>query len=281
MSKDLVKVDDQGVVDADIIDVTDQYGVVLKIEHDRMTQTAQARPRDMALVRRSLEQSLAAFPESADGAFYVLPRGGDKIEGPSVKAARELVRAWGNLTVTANIIAADDDHAVVQGVATDFQTSTRLEAPPIRVSRMSKRKGQMVRLNADDWNNKIAIASSKAWRNAALLIIPSGMIEAYVELCKNIIKDRKKPPGRPNKAKVREQILKGFDSWPALTAEVLATLVGVADIADCTEDQKVSLRGLVTALREGTTTVEACLEQVSGVVEQGVSPEGDTATLQE
>lgn len=248
---------------------------LVRLENDKLQAVAVQRPRDVIKVRDSVFAELEAIPEIAETAWYCLPRGDKKIEGPTVNTARRLAQAWGNCLVEWRIIDLTDDSAEVRGVAIDLQSNYRYQVP-LFVSRYQTVKGQMKRLNDDMWNNKIKAAGAKAMRNAIFGVVPEGLVNAYVKRAQEIVSQGVRStgkPGRPPKSDSsrREKVLREFNQWPQISEEILESLAG-GKLAELSDEGARLLWGIRNSLKEGGLTEDQIVRQYA---EQLFSDSGD------
>lgn len=87
---------------------------------------AQSIPRDRGRAEAEMRDTCARLTV-ANRAFYSMPRGRSKVEGPTVHLARELARIWGNIDYGVRELRRDDDQGVseIQAFAWDQQTNVR------------------------------------------------------------------------------------------------------------------------------------------------------------
>lgn len=165
---------------------------ITKIENETQQAFAVQKPRELTNVFQAAMAGLSFSPEYASRAFYTIPYknaegGTEKIEGPSIKAAMELARCWGNCANATRIVQELDDRIVVEGVFADHQTNmwTRRE---YSVSKMvwSRKLKAVIPLREDRLNMAIQAGMSKAVRNAILSSLPVYLVDQYFQTAKKI-----------------------------------------------------------------------------------------------
>lgn len=64
-------------------------------------------------------------PSMAEKAFYSFPRGGQTVEGPTIRFAEELARCWGNIDYGIKELSQDDGKSEMQAYAWDLETNAQ------------------------------------------------------------------------------------------------------------------------------------------------------------
>lgn len=123
----------------------------------------------------------------ADDAMWSFPRGGQKISGPSVQAARELARCWGNITFGLRVVDVDDTYVHIKGRACDLESNTCVEAEDKfekKIQRKNSRTGiseWVVAVDERDLRELINRRGSILVRNCILQIIPPDVIDSAMD----------------------------------------------------------------------------------------------------
>lgn len=87
-----------------------------------MAELALRRPRKVEECFMKMKL-LAQRPSMAEVAIYQFPRGGKKVTGVSVKAARPLATAWGNMQIGQQIIGRSAEEMHIMGFAWDIENN--------------------------------------------------------------------------------------------------------------------------------------------------------------
>lgn len=227
---------------------------IIRAENDSQTRVAIERPRaeDKLLARALHELDLA--PEEAALSYYSIPyregekdaKGKDKIthvEGLTINAANALLRLWGNCAVAARLVAEDATTWTLAGILHDHETNSRYERPFPASKYLRRRDGRQVLLTGRQAEAALLAAASKATRNVILQAIPAYIRLRYLARAKEIVAGSVKVP----------DILKAFQSINVTREHLEAHLDVPAD--RWTPAHVATLRGLYTAIREGSTTV--------------------------
>src|SRR5688572_11197600 len=151
-------------------------------------------PRDMDTVRNKVLKACAR-PRFAETARYALPRGGKKIEGPSIRFAEEAARALGNVSIDSAVVHDDGERRIIRVTVTDVEANLPLSHDVVvekYVERNQLKPGQEAlssRVNSagrvvyrvtageDDLLVKQAALTSKAVRTLVLRILPGDILE--------------------------------------------------------------------------------------------------------
>ena len=196
--------------------------------------------RDEALQMVTLSESVAGQ------CIYALPRDGKTIEGPSARFAEVIASAWGNNRAGARVIDDRGDFVVAQGVFHDLERNVAITYEVQR--RVTDKHGR--RFKPDMIGVTANAACSIALRNAILKGVPKAFWEdMYAEARKVIMGDVQTLANR------RANALEGFRRFGVSPEQVCAKL-DVAGVEDIGLEHLVTLRGLLTAIKDGDTTPE-------------------------
>ena len=108
-----------------------ENSALVEVEQSRAIQQVQAAmiiakkfPRDE---RASMDRILNACTRQglADQAIYAYPRGGQTIEGPSIRLAEVIGQHWGNFEYGVVELEQNNGVSVCQSYAWDLETNTR------------------------------------------------------------------------------------------------------------------------------------------------------------
>jgi len=213
---------------------------------DVQISTAKKYPRS---VDKALKEALTLATldeETAGSMFYALPRSGKTIEGPSARLAEIMAYSWGNLRVDADIVAEDRTTVTAMGTCFDLEKNVAVR---VRVKRrITDKRG--VRYNEDMIGVTSNAAVSIALRNCVFKVIPAALTRRiYGEA-------RKASLGKGGTiTQKRQKALEWFTKL-GITEDQVFEQLGVRGIDDIGEEQLITLRGLVTAIKDGETSVE-------------------------
>ena len=124
----------------------------------------------------------------AQSAVYSYPRGGQPVEGPSIRLAETLAQEWGNIQYGIRELSQSNGESTVEAFAWDIQTNTRqvkvFQVPHVRYSK----KGKQVLTDPRDIYEVVANNGARRLRACILGVIPGDVIEAAMEQCSITLK---------------------------------------------------------------------------------------------
>lgn len=213
---------------------------------DVQISTAKKYPRS---VDRALKEALTLATldeETAASMFYVLPRGGKRIEGPSARLAEVMAYSWGNLRADADIVAEDRTHVTAMGTCFDLEKNVAIR---VRVKRRITNK-QGKRFDEDMIGVTSNAGISIALRNAVFKVIPAALVKKVYESA------RQASIGKGGTITQKRQNAMDWFAKVGVTEQQVFDVLGVRGMDDIGEDELIQLRGLRTAIKDGETTVE-------------------------
>ena len=214
-------------------------------EVDMQIATAKAYPRDVKTSLERIKAMAKADEETANGCFYHLSRGGSDINGVSVRMAEIIAACWGNLRVQSRIIGNDGRTITAQGVCHDLETNLAVSVEVKR--RIVDSKG---RTYSEDMQVVTGNAAcSIAFRNAVLKVVPKAVTQGVINEIQAEVKEN------IDIAKSRQQCVGYFVSL-GVSEKQLFEFLDVNSMEEITADMIMNLRGIATAIKEGTTTVQ-------------------------
>lgn len=220
--------------------------VISKAEMDQQIATAHQYKRS---IRRFLDESrdlVTLSEEVAEECIYSLPRGGKVIEGPSARFAEVIFSSWGNCRAGARIIDEGAEFVTAQGFFHDLEKNCAMTYEVKR--RITDKYGK--RFNADMIAVTANAACSIAMRNAILRGIPKAIWSTlYNEARRVVAGDEKTLTAR------RDAAMSALQKMGATKDQVLG-LLSVSGVEDIGQDELVTLRGVVSAVRDGATTID-------------------------
>lgn len=133
-------------------------------------------------------------PTMAAKAFYSFPRGGQTVEGPTIRFAEELARCWGNIDYGIKELSQDDGKSEMQAYAWDLETNAQSVQNFTNPHQREQGK-KMVNLTSqrDIYENNANMATRRL-RSRILAILPSWFVEDAVEECKKTLAGRNDTP---------------------------------------------------------------------------------------
>lgn len=219
---------------------------ISKAEIDKQIATAHAYPRSIEKFKSKCMATLKAYPEIAKECFYILPRAGKQIEGPSVRLAELVALNYQNLRVGSRVTDESREFIMAQGICHDLENNVAVSFEVRR--RITDRDG--VRYNTDMIGVTGNAAAAIARRNAVFGVIPKMLWNPLYEEARNLARGSAKS----RRAEV-EAALVGFERLK-VKREIVFEYLGVSDADKITGDQLVTLIGIGNAIKNGETSPE-------------------------
>lgn len=215
-----------------------------EIEHQ--ISTARRFPRSIKRFRDEALQMVTLSESVAEQCVYALPRDGKTIEGPSARFAEIIISAWGNNRAGARVTDESNDFVTAQGVFHDLERNVAITYEVQR--RITDKNGR--RYKPDMIGVTANAACSIALRNAILRGVPKAFWEdIYSEARKVIMGNVQTLANR------RAAAIAAFQRFGILPERVCEKL-GVPGIEDIGLEHLVTLRGLLTAIKDGDVSPE-------------------------
>lgn len=228
-------------------------------ELDAQIATAKAYPRNLSRVLNNIETLATMDEETAGACFYILRRQGKAIEGPSVRMAEIIASSWGNIRVQARIIANDGKMITAQGICHDLESNYAVSAEVKR--RITGKDGRTYSEDMQVVTGNAACAI--AMRNALFKVVPMALVKKVIDKAKQV--------SLGNATSLEECRVKMLDFFQKIGVDQqhIFDYLSVTKIEEIDTDMVVELRGLTTAIKEGTTTVqETFFPKVGAVASQ-------------
>lgn len=232
-------------------------------EIDMQVATAHKFPRSIKRFRQEALQMVTLNESVAESCIYALPRGNKTIEGPSARFAEVVASAWGNCRAGARVVSDAGDFITAQGVFHDLERNVAIT---YEVQRRITDKNNR-RFNADMIGVTGNAASSIALRNAILKGVPKAFWDDMYQAARAVVMG-----DFSTLANRRADALKALVAY-GVTQEQVFVKLGVEGAADIGLDHLVTLRGLITALKEGDTTPEQAFAAEDGGAKQANTAE--------
>lgn len=243
---ELIDVEDEGRV---LIDNGAMVAAISRAEIDCQITTAKQYPRSITVFKRQAMEMATIDEETAESMFYTLPRAGKKIQGPSIRMAEVVGACYGNLRYGARIVSTDSSFITAQGACHDLEKNIAISYEIRR--RITDKTGK--RFNDDMIQTTGNAAMSIALREAIFRVVPRSLFNSIYEAAKTTA---------IGKAKTMSEQRHGAFDWfkkAGATEPQLLAFLERKGIDDVTTEDIVTLRGLVTSIKEGDITIEDAL----------------------
>ena len=133
-------------------------------------------------------------PTMAAKAFYSFPRGGQTVEGPTIRFAEELARCWGNIDYGIKELSQDDGKSEMQAYAWDLETNAQ-SVQNFTNPHQREQGRKMVTLTSqrDIYENNANMATRRL-RSRILAILPAWFVEDAIAECKKTLSGQNDTP---------------------------------------------------------------------------------------
>lgn len=234
-------------VEGPVVDVAEEKALaaINRSEIDMQIATAKQWPRHVEKATALMKASIST-PEVAAACFYVIPRGGKKIEGPGVRMAELVAVRYGNIRIGSRIVSVGQTQVKAQWAAHDLE-SNYATSGEVTV-KITDRHGN--RFSEDMINVTCLAALAKARRNAIFAIVPGTIVQDLMRQAKHMVTGG----DMPIEAK-REKAMSYFRKLGVDDDRILAAIERTA-VEEITLDDLADLHGIATAIRDGDTTID-------------------------
>ena len=223
-----------------------------RAEIDMQIATAKRFPRNIQQCLDNIRALSMIDEETMESCFYHLERK-DKdgqikeIEGMSVRMAEIFVSCWGNLRVATRIIGNDGRKITAQGICFDVQNNVAVSSETSR--RITNKSGKTY---SDDMQIVTGNAASAiAFRNAVFKVIPAAVTKSVT----NEIKQRLLEMTSTKISQKRKSAVEWFTKR-GVTEDELRKYLGTDNLETISAEAIVVLRGVATAIREGSSSID-------------------------
>ncbi|MCU5706105.1 hypothetical protein OCF67_18155 [Bacillus wiedmannii] len=182
----------------------------------------------------------------AENAVYQYPKGGQKVQGPSIRLAEVIARNWGNIDYGIIELDQKDGESSMMAYAWDLETNTR-QTKIFTVKHERKAKGKTNKLtDSRDVYELTANMGTRRMRACILGIIPGDIVDAAVQKCNDTLVNGQKEPLEDRLRKALDAFKKEF----GVTKEMIEDSFQL-NIDAFTEHDFVKLGRIYTSIREG------------------------------
>jgi hypothetical protein len=207
-------------------------------------------PRDTFI---SFEKIMKACERKilAETAIYEYPRGGQKVQGPSIRLAEVLAQNWGNIDFGIMELEQKVGESTVMAYAWDLETNTR-QTKIFTVKHERKARGTTNKLtDSRDIYELVANMGARRMRACVLGVIPGDIVEAAMGKCQDTLINGQKEPLEDRLRKALDLFKKEF----GVTKEMIEKHVG-SNLDAFTEHDYLKIARIFTSLRDGMAKKE-------------------------
>lgn len=188
-------------------------------------------------------------PYLAEQAMYAYPRGGQLVEGPSIRLAESMAQSWGNLDCGIREVSQANGVSVAEAYAIDLQTNTRVTKVFHVPHTRDTKKGKQKLTDSRDIYELVANQGARRLRACILAIIPGDVIEAAVAQCRKTLETSEIP--------MSEQIKRLVIAFDEIGVKVEHLEARLGHNLDATVPQEiVTLRGIFKSIKDGMSKRE-------------------------
>lgn len=204
----------------------------------------------------------------AEKAMYEYPRGGQTVTGPSIHLAKAIARSWGNLDSGFKVLEQSAKESTVMAYCWDLETNYR-ETKVFTVQHVREtKKGAYPLTDSRDIYELIANQSARRERSCILSVIPQDIVDAAIGQCSATLQS----DGGMTKEDAVRDIINRFSNQFGVSKEMLEAYIGRK--AEAFTVQSVNrLRGVYTALKDGTASLEQYFDMSAAAPSQEKSQE--------
>lgn len=133
-------------------------------------------------------------PTMAAKAFYSFPRGGQTVEGPTIRFAEELARCWGNIDYGIKELSQDDGKSEMQAYAWDLETNAQSVQNFTNPHKREQGKKMVTLTSQRDIYENNANMATRRLRSRILAILPAWFVEDAIVECKKTLAGQNDTP---------------------------------------------------------------------------------------
>ena len=127
-------------------------------------------------------------------AFYSFPRGGQTVEGPTIRFAEELARCWGNIDYGIKELSQDDGKSEMQAYAWDLETNAQSVQNFTNPHQREQGKKMVTLTSQRDIYENNANMATRRLRSRILAILPAWFVEDAIAECKRTLSGQNDTP---------------------------------------------------------------------------------------
>jgi hypothetical protein len=163
------------------------------IEASRAVAEAQGK---LLIAKKFPRDEIAAYTKAIEAcrretmakkAFYAYPRGGQTVEGPTIRFAEELARCWGNIDYGIKELSQDGGKSELQAYAWDLETNAQ-SVQNFTNPHQREVRGKMQSLTSQrDIYEANTNMATRRMRARILAILPAWFVEDCIAECKKTL----------------------------------------------------------------------------------------------
>ncbi len=187
----------------------------------------------------------------AEQAIYAYPRGGETVEGPSIRLAEAMAQSWGNIDFGIIELEQRGGESSIMAYAWDLETNTRqTKIFTVKHLRYTRKNGNTSLNDPRDIYEMTANQGARRLRACILGVIPGDVVDAAVSECEKTMAGNN---GEPLVDRVRK-MLAAFEEY-GVNQPMIETRLGHR-LDATTEAELARLRKIFRSLKDNMANVE-------------------------
>ncbi len=146
-------------------------------------------PRDEQFALAKIEKACQNIA-LAECANYSYPRGGEKIEGPSIRLAETLARHWGNMQYGIRELESDEEKTKFETFCWDVENNVRACRIFSQKHLRYTKNGIKKLVDPRDIYEAVANTGARRLRACILELIPGEVVDRAVEICNQTLANK-------------------------------------------------------------------------------------------
>lgn len=208
-------------------------------------QLAKMFPRDVNVAYTRI-MTACRRKSLAEQAVYTYPKGGARVEGPSIRLAEAMAQAWGNMQFGIRELSQDRGSSNVEAYAWDVETNTR-QVKTFQVKHVRHTKqGNYDLTDPRDIYEMTANQGARRLRACILGIIPGDIVDAAMEQIRKTLASGNEKPLADRIREMADAFGKDF----SVDITMLEGFLG-HKLEATSETEMVTLRGIYRSLKDG------------------------------
>jgi hypothetical protein len=202
-------------------------------------------------INAEIEGNCTRF-DFAKSAIYSLPRGGQKVEGLSIKAAEMMAGAYTNIDYGFNVTRSDENESEVVCYAWDMERNTSRRSQVI-IKHEMKAHGSIKKItDPNDIRQHVTNYAQRVVRACILAVIPQDLQDKAEEICRRTME-------KGDKRSIAEQVtdmLKAFEGVNVTKGMIEAKIMHEIKGDNVSPQELGQLRRIFQSIKDGFVEVD-------------------------
>jgi hypothetical protein len=213
-----------------------------------MVEMAQQFPRDKYAAMEKILDTCRRL-EFAESALYAYPRGNERVEGLSIRAAEMIATAWGNIEFGIHELSQTDGESEMLAFAWDLETNTRSSQAFRFKHERHTRNGVTKLTDPRDIYETGANLAARRLRARILAIVDDDVKRAAIQQIRATITASVSGPGKKTMTEKIDALVKAFGGLGIKVAHLEARLGH--PVKDMLPDEYTDLGMIFNSLKDG------------------------------